>query len=203
MHGFEKVIAPKGFGSMSLNGRSIVPDEKGEAWVLPSELGMCLSHGFKRPAGLEALPALSDMTYSQLYAEALKRTIAVLQGLTADELRDRLTASTPPDESLPGEFTPPVEPDAPEEAENAPFDPGSLTDADVDTMTFPDLKKFLKATGFKVLPSLKGPELRAAGHKFFADREADKAAEFAADDKLVADAEYEHELAPEFPFAKE
>ncbi len=203
MHGFEKLIAPKGFGGMSLNGRDLVPDENGHVWVLPTELGACLSHGFKRHAGLDGLSALADMKYADLYAEVLKRTIAVLQGLSAEDLRARLQASSPPDLSITGEFLTPVEPDAPEEVENTLFDPGALTDADVDAMPFVELKKFLKATGFKVLPSLKQVELREAAHKFFTDREAAKATEFAADDKIVADAEYEFEAAPEFPFAKE
>ena len=115
MDGFTKLRAPDEFCMMTLNGREIKADDSHAVWVLPTEVEDLLSHGFKTWYEPGAVTPIADMTSGQLRDEVLRRTLASLDGLSDDDLRSRLLASTPADASLPGEtgaMAPPAKPDA-------------------------------------------------------------------------------------------
>jgi hypothetical protein len=188
MRGFVKLKAPDGFGSMSYNGRAIDADPAdGSVWVLPSEVDDLKSHGFRDWADGSEEPEVEAMSHSQLVTEVMKRTLEVIKGLSADELRARLAAATPSNGTLPGE----------EDAPGSHLVVDEVKVEDIATMRRPDLFRFLKGKGFKLTAASKDVELREIALSVFEK----KLAEVFVEDEAVVEAVATH-VEPPFPFGE-
>jgi hypothetical protein len=99
--------------------------------------------------------APENMDRSQLVSEVMRRTLAIVDHMSDEDIRARLLATNPEDMRLPTE----------EEAAGVKVDATAVTAARIDSMSRVELFAYLRESHVAVAPPIKNADLRRIAHE--------------------------------------